>query len=135
MGGRVGLTVNVEYSDVFQKLYKAAAIYAKLIELEGDTDVASLLRNKVLDAWVFYMLYGYNKDTMDILKQQYGINSNYVNQINHKLRKLGLIEQSPNNLRKSDLSEFSKNFVEYFTKWGDNVFFVLAFNKNENGGI
>lgn len=89
-------------------LYKSLLKCYNLICSKNITD-------REIEFLTIYLKYGYSRETRKLVKEQYGINSNYVGVINHSLKTKGLLVDDERNFNKKSLSSDLldiKNFVE-----------------------
>jgi len=105
----------------FDLLSKVIRIYS-VIKL-GDGLKQSLEKNeeKVL---VYYLKYGYSKDTKKLILEDLDIKSTYLNTVNCKLDKKGYLIKDKRNKQKKHLSEGLKKLKESFIDMESDIYFI-----------
>ncbi len=102
-------------------LSKVIRIYS-VLKLGDDLD-KSLEKNeeRVL---VYYLKYGYSKDTKKLIIEDLGIKPTYLNTVNCKLDKKGYLIKDKRNKQKKHLSQGLKKLKESFIDMESQIYFI-----------
>lgn len=98
-----------EYSNELDLITKVLRIYSI-------TRLNTKLVKKEEEVLVFYIKYGYSKDTKDLIKEELDMKSTHLNQLNYNLQKKGFLVTDGYNRQKKHLSnsleQIRKSFLE-----------------------
>lgn len=114
----------------FGKLYRFKSkmdMMVKLIDIYIVlTPDASKLIQREKEALAFYMLYGYNKDSLKDIESGLSaeINNGYVRTINNNLRKKGYMRMDDRNFKINHLSEEMEKIREAYVAAGEKTFTI-----------
>lgn len=72
------------------------------------------MRPAIRTALTFYIIFGYSKETRDLIVDSLGINHKNLNQTNSILTKLGYLDNDPKNLKNKLLSPEMAKLKAYF---------------------
>lgn len=112
------------YKNNLEKMMKIIEIYILL------NPKAEKLINREKEALAFYMLYGYNENSLKDIESglSSSINNGYVRTLNNNLRKKGYMYQDSRNYKINHLSEDMQKLKENYVDKKDNIF-VIGFKK------
>ncbi len=89
------------------------------------------LSEKEKQVLTFYMMYGYNKETLEAITSTSNINKIYLRTINSNLRTKGYLKKDKYNNHKSDLTESIKELKEYIEEKGPKLFTIFMSNEEK----
>lgn len=118
----------LNFSDKLDLIKKVLQIYAIITDINVKN---KFLRPKLIDVLSFYILWGYNIETKDLVLKSLKISEENLNQINYELTKKGFLVRDIYNLRVKNLSEETKKLSNYFLSNELNKIFLIKFDKNK----
>lgn len=113
------------YSNELELIKKLIDVYLVLKPIEEN------LYERAREALAFYILYGYNPETVEAVETGLGteIKGSYVRSINSTLRKYKFLIKDSKNKHKSHLSPEMQGIRDHFVK-GKGKTFTIGFIKN-----
>jgi len=106
-----------------KKVYFNKTIYkneldliTKVLRIYSITRLNTNLVKKEEEILVFYIKFGYNKETKELIKSELKMKNTHLNQVNYSLQKKGFLVADEYNRQKKNLSEslvqIKKSFLE-----------------------
>lgn len=83
------------------------------------------LSQKEKQALIFYMMYGYNEESIQDIKDYTQVDDIYMNTINSNLRSKGYLVKDDRNFHKSHLSDEVKELKEHLDTDGIKMFSIV----------
>lgn len=100
-----------EYSSKFELIKKVLTINSIINSINGEEKI---LHPSLVEILTYYCLYGYNKETKEMIVDSLGLKPTNINSINYKLTKQGYLIVDKKNHQNKLLSEELKRICSYF---------------------
>lgn len=119
----------VDYSDELDLLRKVLKVHAVVTNIDKDENFLRPMLVKVLS---FYILWGYSKETKEIIMDSLEITQKNLNQINSELTKKKYLVRDTHNFRKKYLSKELTMLKNYFLEGDYKKVFLVRFKEKKS---
>lgn len=116
----------IRYKTQFDLTYKALKIYANIVNLDRGF---TYIRPKLAEIMAFYIVYGYSRETKDLIIESLNTNDKNLNQMNSELHKLRLLVRGTLNFKKVKISPEMAAMKQYLERGEDFSFLIANFRK------
>lgn len=120
--------IPIKYKDKLDLLKKVLRIYASVININAKKNY---LRPRLVDVLAFYILFGYNKKTKELILQSLKMDIKNLNQINSELTKKKFLIRDSNNYTKKHISKELEELNNYFILEDTKKIFLIKFSTDD----
>lgn len=120
--------IPIKYKDKLDLLKKVLKIYASVININTKKNY---LRPRLVDVLAFYILFGYNKKTKELILQSLKMDIKNLNQINSELTKKKFLIRDNNNFTKKHISQELEELNKYFILENTKKIFLIKFSSDD----